>query len=142
MDGIEIRPLFAPDLANGFAETLSALAPVELDHEGLVRVFQIRLRAGIRTFVAIMEARVVGTASVFIEPKFIRGGGKVAHVEDVAVHPARQRLGIGRKLMEQIDVFAREAGCYKVILDCGDHNVPFYEKLGYRKHGQNMRKDI
>ncbi len=31
-----------------------------------------------------------------------------------------------------------EENTYKVILDCSDKNVPFYEKLNYKKVGNNM----
>ena len=33
---------------------------------------------------------------------------------------------------------AREAGCYKVILDCSDSNVKFYEKCGFQKKEVQM----
>ena len=36
--------------------------------------------------------------------------------------------------------FAKEAGCYKAILDCGEERVPFYEKCGLaRKEVQMVR---
>ena len=32
----------------------------------------------------------------------------------------------------------QEAGCYKVILDCSEENVPFYEKCGLTKKEVQM----
>jgi glucosamine-phosphate N-acetyltransferase len=136
---IEIRPLFAPDFTNGFVETLSALKPIPSEWDKLVPIFQHRLRSGIRTLVALLEGKVVGTAAILIEPKFY---GTVGHVEDVAVHPEHQKKGIGARLMDAIHEEAAKAGCYKIILDCEDHNIPFYEKLGYFKNCNHMRKNL
>lgn len=138
---VEIRPLFAPDLKLGYVETLSALSPVTLPHEELVKVFQERLGTW-KTFVALIDGKVVGTASVHFERKFYRDGKYVAHIEDVAVHPDHQRKGIGGLLMQKLEQLGREKGCYKAVLDCSEQNVPFYEKLGYRRHEQQMRKDL
>ena len=33
---------------------------------------------------------------------------------------------------------AEEAGCYKVILDCSEENVPFYAKCGLTKKEVQM----
>jgi glucosamine-phosphate N-acetyltransferase len=33
---------------------------------------------------------------------------------------------------------ARAAGCYKVILDCAEHNVAFYERAGLARKGVEM----
>jgi glucosamine-phosphate N-acetyltransferase len=142
MDGLEIRSLIAPDFAKGFAETLSVLSPVNLDHEGLIKVFQRRLKSGVHTYVALHEDQIIGTISVIIEPKFIRNGGYVAHIEDVAVRVNCQLKGVGRALMEHAEKVSKDAGCYKIILDCNESNVGFYEKLGYRRHEVEMRKDI
>jgi glucosamine-phosphate N-acetyltransferase len=142
MDGVEIRSLVAPDFAKGFAETLSVLSPVNLDYERLGEVFRKRLKCGVHTYVALAEDQVIGTISVIIEPKFIRNGGYVAHVEDVAVRADCQLKGVGRALMEHAEKIAREAGCYKIILDCNESNVGFYEKVGYRRHEVEMRKDL
>ena len=45
------------------------------------------------------------------------------------------------RLIAQLLAVSRSAGCYKVILDCDDQNVPFYEKLGFKKHVNHMRFD-
>jgi len=44
----------------------------------------------------------------------------VGHVEDVVVDSAVRGKGIDR---ETVPI---ESGCYKVILDCGEENVPSY----------------
>ncbi len=139
---LEVRHLRGPDLRKGFIETLEELAPVELPELGLGEIFRGRLNWRIVTYAALLDDEVIGTASVFYELKFIHGGGKVAHVEDVAVRKKYQKHGVGRALMDLVEKEAIEAGCYKIIPDCSKKNRKFYERLGYHKHGVEMRKDL
>ena len=43
------------------------------------------------------------------------------------------------RLIDHLLAVSRAVGCYKVILDCNDQNVAFYEKLGFKKHVNHMR---
>lgn len=85
---------------------------------------------------------IVGTTSIFFEQKFINSGGIVGHIEDVAVHPDAQGSGTGSMLVREAIDLAKQKGCYKVILDCADGVIPFYEKLGFYKWEMAMRKDL
>jgi glucosamine-phosphate N-acetyltransferase len=84
----------------------------------------------------------VGTATLLVEQKFIHHGGKVGHIEDVAVHRDRQLRGIGTRLVKHATEEARKLGCYKVILDCFERLAPFYARLGYRTFNVGMRNDF
>jgi glucosamine-phosphate N-acetyltransferase len=137
-----IEELTAPDLANGFLESLTSLTAVNLTPAEALPVFRERLRAGIRTYIARLDGRIVGTASLLLEQKFIHKGGRVAHIEDVAVHREHQKQGIGTALVKHITEEARKLGCYKVILNCFEHLVPFYSRIGYRKQEVGLRLDL
>jgi glucosamine-phosphate N-acetyltransferase len=139
---IVIRHMNAVDLQRGFLETVRALRPTDLTLDQAVAVFRRRMRNKVRTFVALIDGKVVGTASLLIEPKFIHDGGVTGHVEDVAVHPECQGKGIGALLVERILEESRKEGCYKVILDCAEKVMPFYEKLGFSKWERAMRIDL
>lgn len=73
--------------------------------------------------------KVLAAASVLIEQKFIRGGGRVAHIEALVVNQAFRNQGIGKKLLENVLDEARGQKCYKVIYTCQEIDVGFYEKL-------------
>ncbi len=139
---IVIRQMYATDLMRGFLDTLAALRPTNLTYEQAVDVFRHRMKQKIQTYVALVDGKVVATASVLIEPKFIHDGGLVGHVEDVAVHPQQQHLGLGRRLMTKIIEECRAAGCYKIILDCEPELENFYGKLGFRHWCGAMRLDL
>lgn len=134
--------MFATDLESGYLQALGALSDPHLTPEEANEVFRVRMRSKVLSYVAMADGKIVGTASLFIEPKFIHSGGKVGHIEDVAVDPTLQGLGIGAKLVQYLIGKCRDAGCYKVILDCDPKNVPFYEKMGFRNWCQAMRIDL
>ncbi len=48
----------------------------------------------------------------------------------------RQRV-VGKAIQR-----ARDLGCYKVILNCKEELVPFYTRLGMRRHEVGMRVDL
>jgi glucosamine-phosphate N-acetyltransferase len=137
-----IREMIGPDLTHGFLESLAALAEVNLTGEQAAEVFRARMRAGTRTYVACVGDHVIGTASLVVEQKFIHKGGKVGHIEDVAVHPDCRHLRVGSALVRHATQQARKLGCYKVILSCFERLVPFYQGLGYHKHDVGMRIDL
>jgi glucosamine-phosphate N-acetyltransferase len=139
---IQIRELTAHDLSEGFLESLAMLSEVRLTPEQALEVLRQRQRAGVRTFVAGVQGRVVGTASLLLEQKFIHGGGWVGHIEDVAVLGEYQGRGIGSALVRHAVEASRQRGCYKVILDCFEHLVDFYGRLGFRPHNRGLRLDL
>lgn len=140
---VTIRRLKSYDWRRGFAATLNSLSPVHI--QGGEEDFQFRFEKLSDLefhffFVALdPHARVVGCLTVFIEQKFIHSCGRVAHIEDVAVHADAQHHGIATKLMEHAKEVAKSFGCYKIILDCSEENVGFYEKLGYHRKEVQMR---
>jgi glucosamine-phosphate N-acetyltransferase len=139
-----IRELQASDLTHCLSDTLSGLAEVGLTAEQMWQVMQERLRAGIRTYIAWDSSvnEVVGSVSLLVERKFIHRGGKVGHVEDVAVRRGYRGKGLGAELVRHATQEARKLGCYKVILSCFEQLAPFYASLGYRKHDIGMRIDL
>lgn len=90
---------------------------------------------------AVENSKIIGSASILIEQKFIHDGGKVGHIEDVAVRKEFQGKGIGKQIVVALLKHAEKQGCYKTILDCTDELIPFYENIGFKKHSNSMRFD-
>src|SRR5260370_3416995 len=80
---VTVREMYGFDLTPDFLSTLSSLATVNLTLDQAKVVFRERLRKGIRTFVAFMDNRIVGTASLLVEEKFIHKGAPSGHIEAV-----------------------------------------------------------
>lgn len=142
-----IREIEESDIENGgLLEVLENLAPVG----GLTRPAAAAILKDIksnplhRIYVAVVQedteqGLVIGTTTLLVEPKFIFGGGRVGHIEDVAVRPGYQTRGIGFKLVKYATEQAVLMGCVRTVLDCSDKNIPFYEKIGYSYHGNTMK---
>ncbi len=143
-----IRELKEDDFSNGFFETLSNLTDVGKIRNDLKLAKEILKRIGNDRNYRIIIAedkqnrQIIGTATLLIEQKFIHNGGKVGHIEDVVTRKGYEGKGIGKKIIEELIKIARENECYKVILDCNEKVMEFYEKMGFRKHAIMMRIDI
>ncbi len=87
-------------------------------------------------------ASILATSSVLIENKFLHCGSKVGHIEDVVVCKEARGSGLGQKIVQHCIDYARDAGCYKVILDCSNKNVPFYINCGMYLSENSMRIDL
>lgn len=86
------------------------------------------------------DKHVVATGCLVVERKAIHQCGKVGHIEDIAVCKLQQGKRLGLALIQGLTAIAEKEGCYKVILDCSDHNVGFYQKCGYTHSGCEMVK--
>jgi len=121
-------------------EFLSVLS--ELTEVGLSVEEARKIRCNSTTYVAVLGPKIIGTASLLIEQKFIHKGGKVAYIEDVVVSHIYRKLHVGKKLVKHLILEAKKQGCYKVTLCCFEEVAPFYEKIGFRKFNLGMRLDI
>ena len=89
-------------------------------------------------FVICDNDKIISTFTLFIEQKLLRNLGRVGHVEDVVVDPSYSNKGLGKKMMNFAMNYCKNNGCYKIILNCSDNNVGFYEKCGFIKKENEM----
>ena len=143
---IQVKELEKDDLINSFFDTLSNLTETGKDvynKEFSQKIFdKIRKSSNIKIFVAIKDTDIVGSITAIIEQKFIHNGGKICHIEDVVTRKGFENLGIGSTLVKKVIELAIQEKCYKVILNCSQYNLKFYEKLGFYKHDIGMRYNI
>lgn len=136
MTEVTIRPVEAEDGVNGLFKVLSQLthAPV-IPPAKFAELVEKEQADGIRTTLvaATAEGAVVATGAVLMEQKYIRGGGICAHIEDIVVDSGYRKAQLGKKIIAELIKIAKSKGCYKVILDCSDDNVTFYQKCGFEK---------
>ncbi|MBW2992920.1 GNAT family N-acetyltransferase [Candidatus Woesearchaeota archaeon] len=140
----EVRELKDIDLEDpsDFFETLSNLREVgELSNAKDI-LLKINSQDG-HIFVAITpEGKIIGTATILIEQKFIRQGAKCAHLEDVSVNKNYEGKGIGSAVINKAIEYAKKVGCYKLIADSEEKNIPYYEKFGFKRYQTCMRLDL
>ena len=97
-------------------------------------------QSNVHFLVAVIDAQIVGYGSIVIETK-IRGG-KMGHIEDIVSHSLFRKKGIGKAIVDALFDVAKANDCYKVALQCKEHNVKFYEKCGYKISGVALQKFI
>ncbi len=91
-----------------------------------------------QTFVYEIEGKIVGCVTSIIEQKIAHNFRKVMHIEDVITHKDYRGKGISTELLNHAVNFANKSKCYKIILDCSEHNISFYEKVGFNISGTQM----
>lgn len=81
--------------------------------------------------IAKQAEKVVGGLVAYQLDKF-ESERREIFIYDLAVDPAFQRQGIGKKLIESLKLFAKEIGAYTVFVqaDEKDEAIKFYEALG------------
>ncbi len=82
----------------------------------------------------------IGTADLIIDTH--AEGKPAALVESVEVIENRRRQGFGKMLMLRLVELASDRGCYKIVLQCADHNIPFYNACGFHVHQTGMRRNL
>ncbi|MDD5071944.1 MAG: GNAT family N-acetyltransferase [Patescibacteria group bacterium] len=142
-----IRELRGEDLnpERGFLETLSNLSRADyLPPENMKEIFrEVKERENSYVFVAVTEDKqIVGMIKLIIERKFSYGGSRAGHIEDVVVRKGFGKMGIASSLNERALAEARKLGCYKVILDCRDELISFYERFKFYKFQNCLRIDF
>lgn len=138
---VNIRKLKEEDLNNGFLKCLEELSNDICSLDQAKDILRERNNKDNLTFVALSEGKVVGTASLIIESKFLHGK-RVGHVEDVAVLSEFQGKKIGHQLIDALVLEAKANNCYKMILDCKKELIPFYQRFGFEVWEGSMRMNL
>ena len=143
MSELIIREIIESDLKNGFLESLDNLRQASnLEQNSasniLKKIFENENHI---IHVAEFDGKIVGSATLLIEQKFIHEGGIVGHIEDVVVKKELEGQGIGMKLVLSLLDVAKERKCYKTNLNCENALISFYEKIGFKQKSNEMRFD-
>ena len=127
----------------GFLQVLSQLTTVgPMSELQFLDQFHFMANRKDSYFTLVIEnastGKVVAAGTILIEYKFVHMRGRVGHIEDIVVDSNQRGLNLGLHVIEALKGIGKRAGCYKVILDCSDKNVPFYEKCGFTKKEVEM----
>jgi ribosomal protein S18 acetylase RimI-like enzyme len=90
-----------------------------------------------------IEASITGIITIttvedeeYSSVKWLTRSGNSVYIHRLAVHPAHQRKGYGRMLMDYAETYARDNGFVSVRLDTFSRNIrnqEFYAQRGYQK---------
>jgi len=142
-----LRPLELNDFDKGFTSILGQLTDVgNVTKQMFVSQFEKMQSLPGHYFIMVIEdsvaregkGQIIAAASLILELKFIHSCGRVGHIEDVVVNESYRGKKLGIRVVEALIKIAQQQQCYKVILDCEAHNIPFYAKLGFVEKSKHM----
>lgn len=126
----------------GYLDCLAQLTIVgEISRESFTDRFNfMKSQKGIYNPYVITDGNgmIVAAGTLLIEKKFIRNCGQCGHIEDIVVDSEQRGKNLGKILLKALKELANQLGCYKVILDCEEGKVQFYEKCGFKEKGTQM----
>ena len=85
---------------------------------------------------------MVAIGTIFIEHKLIHNCSYVGHIEDIVVHEKYRNMSFGKSLIDYLVNIAKERQAYKVILNCSEEKIGFYQKCGFYKSNVEMRINV
>ncbi|RUP48589.1 hypothetical protein BC936DRAFT_144349 [Jimgerdemannia flammicorona] len=133
--GYHLRALAHGDYERGFLKTLAVLTEVGNHSKAdWMERFDYLKKHNHEYFTIVIvdpQDRVVAAGTIFVERKFVHLNGLVGHIEDIAVDGNQQGKKFGLRIIQALKFIGAKTGCYKVILDCSQKNIPFYEKCGF-----------
>ena len=81
---------------------------------------------------------IIASGTIMIEPKLIREGKNVGHIEDIVVKNMYRGNHISSDILALFKNIARENDCYKIIMDCDEKIKKVYLKSGFEEKGIQM----
>lgn len=91
------------------------------------------------------EGACIGTATGVICRGLYGGFDSYLVIEDVVVHPAQRRRGVGSALLHELERIAQEQSCKQMILlteSCRRDAVALYESAGFEGRWVGFKKKL
>ena len=125
---LQMRPLASTDYERGHLSVLSVLTQApDVGAEAWAAQFHVMRAEPATYYILVVVSRetdqIVGVGGVFLERKFLRGLGRVGHIEDIAVTREMQGKKLGLRIILALTHISETVGCYKTILNCTDANA-------------------
>jgi glucosamine-phosphate N-acetyltransferase len=133
-----LREILPEDYYNGYMDLLFEFSNYKKEVTFEEFTTYINRHDQIRILVAVDENRIVGAGTIFKLDKL--HNNPVGQIEDVIITESYRGKGIGKQIIDHlVKIGLDEMKCYKVILNCLDKNIRFYEKCGFEIVGSQMR---
>jgi GNAT superfamily N-acetyltransferase len=119
-------------------ELMSELGYNTTPNEMKTRFENIQKHQDYKTFIATYETEILGMVGLSKNYSYEQNGIYVRVLALVTRSSFRQK-GIGKKLMDAAENWARKIGADKVLLNCGNREERAIAQLFYKKIGYQIR---
>ncbi len=105
---------------------------------------RLKDEAKTKVVVAVRGSQIVGVASIHIVPLFHQEGN-LCRITAIVVSEKQRKKGIGTRLIEYAEDYARLHQCIKVEITSGDQRTSahrFYHRVGYKEVSRRFIKLI
>jgi glucosamine-phosphate N-acetyltransferase len=133
----QVRNLIVSDYSD-YLNLISQLTTVGDVSKENFRKFVLSQNSHHKTLIWEIDSKAVACLTILVEQKIAHSFSKVMHIEDVVVDEMHRGKKLSRKLVEHAIEIGHQMGCYKIILNCSNDNIPFYEHLGFKKAENQM----
>jgi glucosamine-phosphate N-acetyltransferase len=84
------------------------------------------------------ENKIIGAGTIFNIEKL--HNNSIGQIEDVIITEKYRNMGLGKTIINKlIEIGKTKFKCYKIVLNCLDKNIKFYEKCDFTISGVQMR---
>jgi len=84
------------------------------------------------------ENKIVGAGTIFKLEKL--HNNPIGQIEDVIITEKYRKLGLGKSIIKELfKIGMDEFKCYKIVLNCLNKNISFYEKCNFTISGVQMK---
>ena len=139
---MKIRNLHKNDYYLNYLDLLSQLSVVNKDNisSNEFNSFIEELKDNHIIKVIELNNKIVASGTLYIENKIIHNFGKVGHIEDIVININFRGKSLGKQIVQNLIDLSEKNKCYKVILNCNESNINFYERCGFIKKEHEMVK--
>jgi glucosamine-phosphate N-acetyltransferase len=141
------RPLEREDISKGYLHLLSQLTQVgDYGREVFEAQFDRMKAMPGSHYILVLEdpgtlngmqsGRIVASATLIVECKFVHGAAMRGRLEDLVVDSNYRGMHLGTFLLETLSMCSQVLHCYKLTLDCKEVLSPYYSKVGFKNEGQ------
>ena len=92
----------------------------------------------IHIWVIEINNELIASGTILYETKLIHNISLYAHIEDIIVSSKYRKNGYGLILLNELVGICKKNNSYKILLDCQEELIKFYEKSGFKKNGSQM----
>lgn len=112
--------------------------PKEITKEDFEKWYDLSFGQNALIYVLLKGDKIVGTGKLLLEYKFNNNLTIAGHVEDVVISKDYRGMGFGQIIVKNLINIGKEKGCYKILLNCNDKYIGFYNKCGFIRKGNEM----